>query len=228
MRYEKNNFCLVPNIEQLKGLDVHVQVLWLWLCKHTDREGLCYPSIKRLSECSSLSNKTIIKYLKVLEEKGFIKKFKIDTPDKKFKRNQYEILIKSVKDTHGNENQHVTEVHTNYKYNNNSNNNNKLLLPKDSNTHEEDEEKKKRLNLEINAILKVWNDYNPILGYNKSVQRNSVQALIEKIGFDKAMEATKFVISIQGKPYAPDVVSPYQMRLKQAKLNNYIEREKNK
>ncbi len=74
MKYEKGNFITVPNKSELKKLDAHSQVLFMWLCSFTDEKGQCYPSVNRLAECCGLSRKSIIDRVKVLIDKGFLTK----------------------------------------------------------------------------------------------------------------------------------------------------------
>ncbi len=82
------------------------------------------------------------------------------------------------------------------------------------------------INKMVNDVLEVWNSYNPEIGYNKNPQRNAVKALVEKVGLDKAIEMTKMVIDFQGEQYAPSVTSPYEMKAKQIKIMQYLERNK--
>ena len=74
MRYEKGNFITVPNKSELKKLDAHSQVLFMWLCSFTDEKGQCYPSVNRLAECCGLSRKTIIDRVRILIDRGFLTK----------------------------------------------------------------------------------------------------------------------------------------------------------
>lgn len=74
MRYEKGNFITVPNKSELKKLDAHSQVLFMWLCSFTNEQGQCYPSVSRLAECCGLSKNTIIDRVKILIAKGFLTK----------------------------------------------------------------------------------------------------------------------------------------------------------
>ncbi len=99
MRYEKGNFITVPNKSELKKLDAHSQVLFMWLCSFTDDKGQCYPSVNRLAECCGLSRKTIIDRVKVLIEKGFLTKT-YRYSDNTQKSNLYQIhLLPSATDT---------------------------------------------------------------------------------------------------------------------------------
>ncbi len=99
MRYEKGNFITVPNKSELKKLDAHSQVLFMWLCSFTDEKGQCYPSVNRLAECCGLSRKTIIDRVKILIDKGFLTKT-YRYSDKSQKSNLYQIhLLPSATDT---------------------------------------------------------------------------------------------------------------------------------
>lgn len=99
MKYEKGNFITVPNKSELKKLDAHSQVLFMWLCSFTDEKGQCYPSVNRLAECCGLSRKTIIDRVKILIDRGFLTKIPRFS-DNAQQSNLYQIhLLPSATDT---------------------------------------------------------------------------------------------------------------------------------
>ncbi|MER0170328.1 MAG: helix-turn-helix domain-containing protein [Nitrosomonas sp.] len=99
MKYEKGNFITVPNKSELKKLDAHSQVLFMWLCSFTDEKGQCYPSVNRLAECCGLSRKTIIDRVKILIDRGFLTKIP-RFADNAQQSNLYQIhLLPSANDT---------------------------------------------------------------------------------------------------------------------------------
>lgn len=49
------------------------QVVFMYLSKYADKRGICYPSVKTLMKHTKLSNKTIIKLIRELEEIGAIR-----------------------------------------------------------------------------------------------------------------------------------------------------------
>jgi DNA-binding MarR family transcriptional regulator len=74
-RFVRGDFVLVPSIKGLKGLSPIAQVVYMWLAYHSDAEtGECFPSYSLLEEETTYSKPSLIKAVKILEEKGLIKK----------------------------------------------------------------------------------------------------------------------------------------------------------
>lgn len=76
MKYEKGSFLVVPNKKTLQGLDVHAQVVYLWLCDFADENGECFPSRSTLAEKGNISLSSVDKALSILEKSELIVKFK--------------------------------------------------------------------------------------------------------------------------------------------------------
>lgn len=76
MKYKKGTFTLVPNINYLKGKSPFLQTLFMWICQHTDENGICYPSRERLAQECGCEIRSIDRHMKVLEEDGVIVKTK--------------------------------------------------------------------------------------------------------------------------------------------------------
>ena len=94
MKYKKGTFTLVPNINYLKGKSPFLQTLFMWICQHTDENGICYPSRERLAQECGCEIRSVDRHLKVLEEDGVI----VKTKRKKLKSkenasNVYQIIL---------------------------------------------------------------------------------------------------------------------------------------
>ena len=76
MKYKKGTFTLVPNINYLKGKSPFLQTLFVWICQHTDENGICYPSRERLAQECGCEIRSVDRHMKVLEEDGVIVKTK--------------------------------------------------------------------------------------------------------------------------------------------------------
>ena len=75
MIYKKGTFITVPNRDTLYGLKGDIQSVYLWICRFTDDEGYCFPSIKKIAECSGVSKRRVYVCIVELEkEKLLIKK----------------------------------------------------------------------------------------------------------------------------------------------------------
>ena len=55
-------------------LSFEVKAMYMILARFSDKEGKCFPSIDRLSEIIGKDKRTVIRYIKKLEEKGLIEK----------------------------------------------------------------------------------------------------------------------------------------------------------
>lgn len=82
---------------------------------------------------------------------------------------------------------------------------------------------------EINQIFEVFfKTVNPAIQYQNKTHRNSAQELIKKVGFEKAINAAKFSVSIQDQKYAPTITNPYQLLNKYGELQAYYAKNNNK
>lgn len=96
MKYKKGTFVVIPNKQYLKGKPSEMQSIYFWLCEHADDTGGCYPTKDTISDEAGCSHNTTDKYLKQLEDEGFLK----ITPRRKkgsmeFTSNHYQVLILS-------------------------------------------------------------------------------------------------------------------------------------
>ena len=72
MYYKKWSFAVVPNIDKLSWKDALLQILYVWMCKYANEDGICYPSIHKLSTNCWLSRDTITRKIKDMEELGIL------------------------------------------------------------------------------------------------------------------------------------------------------------
>jgi hypothetical protein len=80
----------------------------------------------------------------------------------------------------------------------------------------------------VNNIFNVFYKVNETLNFANKTERKSAEWLINKYGFRKAIEVCEYAISLQGTPFAPVITSPYDLKMKLAKLKIYQEREAKK
>lgn len=74
MKYSKGTFATIPNIELLEGKNPILQTIYMWMCKFSNENGTCFPSQKKLSECSWTSIDSCRRYLKELEEMWILRR----------------------------------------------------------------------------------------------------------------------------------------------------------
>jgi DNA-binding MarR family transcriptional regulator len=72
MKLTPGSFSIVP-IKMLSGLPANEQVVFMWLCSYANQKNQCFPSISTLCKKTSLSKNSILKSLKSLEERGYMK-----------------------------------------------------------------------------------------------------------------------------------------------------------
>lgn len=90
---------------------------------------------------------------------------------------------------------------------------------------EEYSEKEKILHKQIIEIMMIFRKINPTLNMGNKTQRTAVKDLISQFGYDRVKQWTEFAISIQGRPYAPTITTPYNLFNKIANLKIFHERE---
>lgn len=74
MKIEKWQFTVVPYIDRVKWEHPITQVIYSWMCKFSNEEWKCYPSIEKLSECCGTGITSIKTYLQRLIDLWIIKK----------------------------------------------------------------------------------------------------------------------------------------------------------
>lgn len=72
MYYEKWTFIVVPNIQKLEWKDPILQILYVWMCKYANEDGICFPSINKLANNCWVSRDTITRKIKDMEELGIL------------------------------------------------------------------------------------------------------------------------------------------------------------
>jgi len=73
MILEKGSFSIFPS-NMCKGLPVYEQIVFIWICHHTNNEGACFPSLNTLASECGVSKDTITRSIKKLEDRGYITK----------------------------------------------------------------------------------------------------------------------------------------------------------
>ena len=92
MKYEKGTFTVVPNISTLSWKNPILQTIYMWICKYSNDDWVCFPSVSTLAKNCWTSSNSIRKYLKELEELWILQR------ERRFKNNQetssiYQLII---------------------------------------------------------------------------------------------------------------------------------------
>lgn len=69
---------------------------------------------------------------------------------------------------------------------------------------------------------------NPTISFENKTEWKAAKELIEKFGIEKILKTAEYAISVHGKPYAPNIATPYQLKVKLADLMAYYKKENSK
>ena len=72
MKYNKSDFTLVPSRQARIGMPANQQVVYMWLCEHSNDNMQSFPSRKVLAYECGMSPSTLDRTIELLENSGFI------------------------------------------------------------------------------------------------------------------------------------------------------------
>lgn len=81
---------------------------------------------------------------------------------------------------------------------------------------------------DIVELINIFKTINPTINFGNKTTRKAAADLIKQFGKEKTLEYATYAISIFGKPYAPQITTPYELREKLSKLAAFHTSEKNK
>lgn len=233
MIYEKWKFTIVPTWH-LAWLDTMSQVIFMWLCNFADKDWKCFPSIAKLLQVTWIKSKhTIIVKTNILLEKWLLSKTVSKKKDWSNNNNVYQLCIPDALGSATDALGVVQEMDTNYIHNNYTNTNvlGSEILPFNldsettNDTGRDNSALAKKVDpKDINKVLSVWNKYNAAVGYVNKGQRNSVEAMLWAYTVDEAIDYVNQAISVQWEQFAPSITTPYELRSKHIKLQQFLER----
>lgn len=223
------DFLLIPfqliQDKRLQPLDW--AVYWVVYFLSTLKSGKCTASNKTIMELANAGNwRSIANSLARLESCWYVNR-EIEISNWETKRLSITPTVTFVKGVSLNDDRVSS---------NDEQNKNNILLYKYNNIWDskipqielpvEDEKKKKKQETikAVNTLLSKWNSYNPSIGYSNVTQRKSVEAMLEKMSVEEASNLIELAISVQWKEFAPVITTPYELRSKVIKLNNFLER----
>lgn len=80
---------------------------------------------------------------------------------------------------------------------------------------------------DVDSVIDVfYQTINPTINWGNITTRDAAKFLIDKFGIDETLKVAKYACKIHGKPYAPTITTPHQLKEKLAALGAYIKREK--
>jgi len=79
-------------------------------------------------------------------------------------------------------------------------------------------------NQAIVDMIEIFAQINPAIPYGHRGYRNDAEALIKAIGAEKALEAARVAVKVQGAQFAPQISTPTALRHKLGDLMSYYKR----
>jgi len=213
------------------------------LCRHCNLDQESFPSIKLMSEQHGVGRDTILKGIKNLESRKVIIIKKKRTKDGKWLNNTYILLERSewnynsqvgvadtgqvqpsrcgrpdgvgvadTKETHSEGNTYLKETH---------------LLAVANAPADKIESKEKPHSKEINLLIGEFESVNPTYErlFSNITQRTSLVRLLDKFGYEQVKKMINGLSAIFGKPYAPQITTPYQLENKLADYISFLKKE---
>ncbi|MCR4330231.1 MAG: hypothetical protein NUV65_06840 [Candidatus Roizmanbacteria bacterium] len=77
-------------------------------------------------------------------------------------------------------------------------------------------------------LINIFKTINPTINFGNKTTRKAAGDLIKQFGKEKAFEYATYAVSVFGKPYAPVITTPYELREKLSKLAAFHTSDKNK
>lgn len=217
---------------------IYATAVYNSLSRHADfHKQECFPSIEKIAEQHAISKPSVIKGIKKLEEWNIIKIIK--EKDSKTKRQLPNVYI-LIDKTEWKEKPRVNDV--------DSENIESRVNVRTEPSKRQSESRVNDVDCKDNTDIKdtqfnvcseqssqdivdfinLFKTINPIINFGNKTTRKAAADLINQFGKEKAIEYATYAISVFGKPYAPTITTPYELREKLSKLAVFHTSEKNK
>ena len=177
-----------------------------------------YGSLRYISKATLLQKSTVASVIERLIKKGFIKRTSESHYVTTGVRKSKQLKGGTKKRTRGTK-KRTQAVRKTVQITNNTNN-------KSNNKDEQSSiEKNKSLKIQEDKVIEVfYKSINPTINFGNRTTRKACKDLIKRFGFDKVKEVAVFACSLHGKPYAPVITTPYELKEKMSKLKAYADR----
>lgn len=215
MKYEKGTFITVPNRHVLSGLDPQTQVLYVWLCSYADENGVCFPSISRLSRDCGMSRDTVLRRFDVLESNGLVHKEHRYKNNEKTS-NQYQLLLV------GSSCERLPQSHT-------------ATTPSRSQRHRTKTNRTKTSELstehssgEIVTVIDAFREWNPAAKtwYGRKPYREAIQRLLDEYGLEMVCRVVAALPQTNQQRFFPSITTPIALEQKWKQLEAAYSRYK--
>lgn len=212
-----------------KKCGIYATGVYVSLCRHSNLEQKCWPSIRKIAEELDISQTQTRRAIKILEDHKIITKERLG----KKLTNRYWLLNKSEwsdgtltdspdrtlntspQDTHPlpDRTLHSKDTHS-----------------KDTQVRKEEDTSVPSTDKLIPEIINLFKEINPSYGewFNRKPQREACRWLLTEFGFEQAKEMIFALPKLNALPYAPIATSPYELKNKYARIKAFAEQERSK
>lgn len=210
-------------------------LVYLCLCRHSDRNQESFPSVQMMAEKTGISRDSVMRGIKKLVEWNIILKERERKEDAKWLNNRYTLLDKSVWKSkpssiqqHGKPsrksdlsqvaNEGVSQV---------AHSDTKVTHRKV--THIRLAKQKVLHGNQWNELIDSFKDLNPLYEdfYRNKTERAALEHLAEKIGYEKLLATINALPEITKKPYAPKITKPSELQRDLGKLITFYKQQQN-
>jgi hypothetical protein len=205
-------------------------IVYTSLCRHASKDQECFPSIKLMAEQHDVGKDTILKGLKILEERKVIEIKKTRSKGGQWLNNTYILLDKS--EWNYNQVAHSDTVHqvAHSVAPSRSQRHDQVAHSDTKETHKQGNTLKEthtsELSSQVNYVIDVfYNSINPTINYGNKTIRSSTEWMIKKWGVDAVIRMSEYACFVHGKQYAPTITTPHQLKEKISSLKAYKERQ---
>lgn len=222
MKYQKGEFIVIPNKSAIRGLAPTLQIVFVWLCEHSDDSMKSFPSRKVLAEECGMSVRTLDRCIQHLISMGLVvKSARIKNNEQT--TNLYEVVInarggdtvspgsdKSARG--GDKNSTRNSPHLTHPTE---------LTPFNSNSTEVELAAATMYgNLEVNEMFTYWENKTGVpITTNVKKNRYACNNLLKRYGADKLQQLIDGAALAQTDRFAPTIADFSQM---QSKVNDLL------
>lgn len=215
MKYDKNQFTTVPNKDKHKGLSPYLQTLYMWLCNHSDKDMLSFPSRKTLAAECGMSVRTLDRTMQELVTLGLIVKAARYNNNEQ-STNFYEVVLFAqggdtdagggdTQSLGGDRNSTQNSIHLT-----------QSIKQKDTDVSLA---KAEYGNAELNELFQYWQSTTGLAITARMVyNRRAASSLLKKYGAERLRRLIDGVATAQGEQFAPQISSFEELQSKLDKL----------
>jgi hypothetical protein len=225
MKYQKGSFITVPT-SSILGIGVGPQALYMWLCKHANNDGDCFPSRSTLANAMGCSERSVDGYLEELIQLGLVVKEPRYINNKQTSNNYY-LPLGGAKSARGvanpatlasqNLRTELNPVLTQY------NNSSVTDVTQVYEFREDGRERKPKVDTTYIAVLKLFPAFVPSWVKNKTYI-DAAKTLLEDQTLEDITNAVQYAKKISKQDYAPQIITPIDLLTKWPKLEAHFKK----